>query len=1307
MFRFFFTVLLLSACCTPSGWAEERSWPNAGLPVVRRSEFADAPTSGPVWALAQTSDGTRWMGSNLLAAYDGARWETLSLPNAYAFRGLAADSAGRLWVGAIGALGYATRDPEGRWHFTSLLTELQRDGGPLPGDIWHVFALGKGAVFVTTDWILRWNEEKFDCWRRPGGARLQAFLRGDEVLVYQPGVGLLRLGATGEPALEVAETALPEYPVTWHIALPGGAALVGLADSAYRRTVDGQLTLLPELSQVLHGTIPSCAVGLDRDLAAIGTFKNGVVFTTATGRPINALSEASGLGEDSVYSLARGPGATLWTGLGNGAASIEPPDRITAFDPRLGVKGSPIKVLGVGNGACALTSKTVFEFTTDSSRATLAPQPRLWDAAVIGRTLWLGGFGGLWRREGASWNHEYHVSADVPCLTGTQRTPDAVVFVEGYALKVLQPGNYGWVAHDLGQSLTDTPLSLVEDSNGDLWASTLVGGIFCFTWSSAASKEPGLLRPVAHYRRGYGLPADATHPHLIRLGKRLFAFCANEILQLNRAGTAFEPVKELAEFIGLSATPAPETNQAISYWLVRSRLLGPSSPPSLLRIHLGETADSPLDWKPVQTTGLDAEKQGSRIDLIDSSDGPVLWVADNLGWLRLPMSALAEAPPPPAVLLQDVQSGPTRLTLGFTSPLFPAKTRHLVFRFRAERRDDGTPVYYQTRLNSADTEWSPPTLEPFRGYDGLAWGNHVFAVRALDRFGRPSPQVTTVFTIEMPWYRRPSTFALYALSAALIAAALVRWRSNQLRRQNQRLNQLVTERTRELELSNTAKSEFLENVSHEIRNPLNGLSGMLELLQDGELKPQERELARSLKACAENLTRVSEEVLGYSKLEYGYVSLQAKPFAVDDLFRELVDLFRSTTTRSHLKFEVVLADGFLDGFVGDVAKIKTILGNFIGNALKYAPSSDIELRAEAFPTEGGMVDLFFEVTDHGPGVPAAEQELIFQKFVRGSSAKKSEVPGTGLGLATCRMLAKAMNGSVGLESPASGGATFYLRVLVPHTARETLPAVAFPATPPSAPCRRALIVEDEVYNQRVLQGVALELGYAPTAAARASEAIAALTTADFEVVFLDWELSGSKGGEVARHVRKGRNGTKTVVIATTAHDSDEVRRRCTEAGMDGFLLKPYSKERIRQMIAQIRASREAGSVVPVADHRDGGPAGPSSLNLEAFALYARSRGMEAVHASQDYISAVETELALLREGTTAAEASATTGPAHRLRALAGLIGAQDLSRLARLLETDPSADRGDLMQELTEVWQRLKIQLAAPPRESDLEGRSS
>jgi len=1294
--RFIFTLLFLGLSCTGPRSAAEIVFSEAGLPIVRKSDVAGIPTSGPVWATAQTPDGTRWVGSNLLAAFDGVHGETIPLPNAYAFRGLASDASGRLWVGAVGAIGYVTHDLGGHWSFTSLLPELLRAGEPNPGDIWHVHALGHGAVFVTKDWILRWDGQKFDHWHRPGATRLQAFSGPADVLIYQDGVGLLRLGPTGEPVLQIAEADLPEHPITWQVASPDGSALLGLGDAAYRRTATGELVLLPELTRFLRGSVPSCAMGMGRDSVAIGTFKKGLVFASTAGTLINTAGEANGLGDDSVYSLGLGPSARLWVGLSNDLVDIEPPLRATAYDTRLGLKGTPLKVLGNGDAVCVLTDKTVFDLAAAGPTSTLPLQPRLWDAASIDGTLWAGGFGGLWRKSETSWVHEYYVSADVSRVVSIRHLPHTLVFTENYSVKALQSGPAGWVAHDLGQRVNDTPLSLVEDEAGDLWVSTRVSGIYRYAWSSSPALEtPPPLRLVAHYRAGYGLPAGTTQPLLTCLGGQMYTFSGDGILGLNREGTGFEPVRTLEGFVGLSAAALPHEDRPTAYWLVQSRLLGPAAPPSLLRVSIGQTADSALEWKPISAISLNTNGPARRIDFVESVHGDALWAAHRAEVLRLSLSALAETPAPPQVTLQAAETLETRTPLNGAHPTFSAKTRHVAFYFSAVTPEGDPEVFYQTRLDGSATDWSAPSRQPLREYDGLAPGTHLFAVRALDRFGRPGLPANGVFMIATPWYRTPLALVGYAVVALVQLLGWIRWRSNRLRRQNQRLNQLVTERTRELELSNTAKSEFLENVSHEIRNPLNGLTGMLELLHEGELKPRERELARSLKACAENLARVSEEVLGYSKLEYGYVSLRNRPFAVDALFRGLVDLFQAQATRVGAVFTVKFAAGFVDGFLGDEDKIKTILGNFISNALKYAPGSPIELTADAHPIEGGMIDLFFEVTDHGPGVPEAEQELIFQKFVRGSAAKESDTPGTGLGLATCRMLAKAMNGSVGLESPPNGGATFYLRVLVAPAKLKTTNKISRAETSPSSG-RRALIVEDEPYNQTVLQGVALDLGYTPTTSANAQEALAALASVEYDVVFLDWELPGAKGGDVARQVRARPDGVRPIVIATTAHDSEEIRDRCAEAGMDGFLLKPYSKERIRQMIEKVRSTRTAGvnDEVPRNRDRDSGThTSTSELNLEAFALYQRGAPENSVDARADYIAAVEKELNLLRQNIETRQTPLVHGSAHRLRALGGLIGAQDLSRVARQLETAALPDCPSLQQELVVAWSELKQHL--------------
>lgn len=1276
-----------------------RTWaaPQIGLPVVRRYDADQVQISGAVLAMAQGPDGTRWVGSNVLAVSEGSGWQTLDLPRAYAFRGIAPDTTGRVWIAAVGALGYFARDQTGHWRHTSLLEDVQRLGISQLGDVWHVYPLGRGAVFITTTRILRWNGSKFDHWQLPSAVRLQAFPQGDDVLIYQAGVGLLRLRAEGQPSLELPEAALPRHPMTWQIDLGKGDSLLGLEDHVYRRSGNGSLVHLPKLSEFLRNSLPSSAVAVGPNLIAVGTFKKGVVFATREGDPIASVGGETGLGEDTVYSLTTDSSSRLWVGLNSGRVSIESPDRVTALDARSGFRGTPLKVLSSDHETFhILTRKTVYEIGMEGTpRMALEPQPLFWDAAEVGCKIWAGAFGGLWRLDSPSPQHEYHVSADISLVSSLLDRPQSVLFVEGYQLKTLDLGPYGWVAHELGQEMADTPLSLVEGAEGDIWVSTLIGGIYRYAWSQPRAGQAPTLRRLAHFREGHGLPNEATRPRLYRLGDRIIAFSSNGILQLNHEQTAFERVPATEGFIGRAATAVMPGNEKTAYWLVQTQALGPLAPLSVLRVAL-KNSDNEIEWEPIELPGLATSGQVTSFDFTDSPEGGVLWIGNDRELLRFSASHLARASDVPSLQLLKVRAGDHDLDPARPRPTLQPNFPNLTLSLAPVRPASESGTFYQTRLDHAEPGWSKPTASSTRDLTGLSHGPHVFAARAIDRFGQVSPALEYNFVVATPWYLRPEASVGYIVIGTLGVVGLVRLRSRKLQRQNERLNRLVAERTRELELSNTAKSEFLENVSHEIRNPLNGLSGMLELLQEEELNPPQRTLARSLKACADHLSRVSEQVLGYSKLEYGYVNVEPAPFQVRELLGEITDLFSMQAAQHKIPITVEIPHHFVDGFVGDAEKIKVILSNFLANALKYAPRSPIEVNVEAQPYEGEMIDLFFEVTDHGPGVPANEQELIFQKFVRGSAAKNANIPGTGLGLATCRVLAKAMNGSVGLESPPSGGATFYLRVLVARLVSPPPPATELDphAQRKEAKSIQALIVEDEPYNQTVLRGVSLHLGFEPTIASNGAEALAAASRARFDVVFLDWELPGQKGGEVARELRGRLNGAHPIIIATTAHDSDDIRRQCIEVGMDGFLLKPYSKERIQQTIEAARARRSNPANSTLLSSTE---VSPSGLNLEAFTHYARGKEKEA-DAVRDYVEAIEIELRLVTCAEKQRDLAALASAAHRLRALAGLTGAKEITVIASKVETlarqpDPGPLR-DLVEQLSAAWSKVKPQLA-------------
>jgi signal transduction histidine kinase/CheY-like chemotaxis protein/HPt (histidine-containing phosphotransfer) domain-containing protein len=808
-------------------------------------------------------------------------------------------------------------------------------------------------------------------------------------------------------------------------------------------------------------------------------------------------------------------------------------------------------------------------------------------------------------------------------------------------------------------------------------------------------ERENLGRPAEPGPRGEDDPPRPTpHSQLVRVGARTFAFAETQILAAE-AGRGFAPVPELAGWVGVVAAGRP--GSATGYWISQCLgTLGEGAPYALLRITVADGGRGALRWEPLRVGGIDFIDEVTSLDLTDGADGPVIWIGGKGGLLRARLDQLRVSSNPRPLQLRTVQTageGAPWLELAPRGPpLLRPGFRGISFGFSAAQPMEVTPlaVYYQTRLAPIEPDWSPPGHLHERDFTGLAPGRYTFLARRVDRYGRAGEPVSYPFAVAAPWYARWPALVGGGLVLATAGWGLLRWRLRRLRAQRDRLDRLVAHRTRELELSNTAKSEFLENISHEIRNPLNGIVGLVNLLQPARLAPAEREVAQSLKASADHLRRVSEEVLDFSQLESGYVTVEHRPFALASTLGQVVELHAGTARAkgTTISLQVPADDGH--EFLGDAAKLRTIVGNFLGNALKYAPGSPVEVRADWTEDADGTVQLFVAVTDRGPGLPVEEQELVFQKFVRGSGAKAAGATGSGFGLAICRTLARRMGGNVGVESPVGAGsggrpragASFHVwlplrRVPAGPAGDRREPAEA----PAGAPVELALVVDDEAYNRTVLAGIARELGYEPMAAPTAAAALEGAGRPGVAVVFLDLDLPDGRGDEVARRLRARPGGGGLVIIATTGHDSAAARERCAAAGMDGFLLKPFDLDAVRRALAEVTGQRD------------------QEARRRAFELYARGGAAGASDPAAAFLRAIAAEVAALRAGAAGDDRAAIHGAAHRLRSLAALVRARDLQRAAVQLEQQSAAmspgERAPWIDEAIAGAERLRAELSA------------
>jgi signal transduction histidine kinase len=1000
--------------------------PAAGVsPSERGYAVIDVPVSsqqfvdGPVLALARTSDGELVVGSNRLATFDGHAWQRIEVPDATRFLALAVDSGPgadvRVWYVAEGALGYVERHADGEWLSTALTVPLIAAGLTDLNDIVAVEPDGHGAaIFVTRSRVLRWDGTTFRIWELPSAGRLYSFKYRGELYVCQPGVGLFRMLADG-PQLRLRQAELPGgQAVVALIDVPSGEDLAVSNNEELYRQVPGGWEKLVEASALLRGRrLVVGALKTDADTIALGTANGGLMLTRTDGSLVSLVNTRSGLPDDTTDKMLSDGDSGLWIGTGSGLVRLTGAGRTSLFDQReFHGYGNFQRVLEHAGRTWVLASHRAHELVptpaTEPARFNRLETfwPRLYDGVERAGNLWLCGTGGLWRVQDGLAVREQAVTGDAYQLATPEWLPDGLVYTDRHSLNALLPDGTGWHGVTLYDALESPPVSLLLDRVGRLWISTRSGGVRAFRWDAGAH----VLRLLAHLQPGRGLPVGTHGPSLVPWGEGVAILTDSAVLTCTNPREPVVSVARLADFVVDHAMALPDGDMLLS---VRHKALGPAAPQAIIRVRLAAGPDG-ISWIPVVTPGLDHIGSVNSMNLTGPSGKEVLWIGGNNALLRIEGLSLDVASPVPAVHLLDVRfNGMHRAVLrSIRRQIFGPEITQLSFGYSTGA--GGEALFYQSRLAGIEHAWSPPQTVPGREFTGLPAGTYEFEVRAIDRFGRAGPVATYAFLLESPWYRRPWALASWAVLLGLAVFGAVRWRFRRLKNHATRLTQLVNERTRELSLSNTARAEFLDSLSHELRRPLNGLASLILRLEGSGLTPAQKKHAQLLRQGTESLTRVCDEVLDYSRHEYGAVPLTVRPFRLKEVLEEAVAEGSPDGPPPVLHFP----REFVDGFVGDDLKLKTVATNFVANAQKHAAGAAVEIAVSCADEAAGMAHIIIEVSDGGPGVPAEEQELIFKRFVRGSRARQGRVPGSGIGLATCQMMARLLGGSVGVESPA-------------------------------------------------------------------------------------------------------------------------------------------------------------------------------------------------------------------------------------------------------------------------------------------------
>jgi signal transduction histidine kinase/DNA-binding response OmpR family regulator/ligand-binding sensor domain-containing protein len=1182
------------------------------------------------WSILQDKHGIIYVGNQTgLLEFDGVSWRKIDVPNNLV-SSMAIDNSGIIYVGGIDEIGFLAPDSKGVLQYVSLLEHLAVDKRRF-SYAWETHWTKEGIYFRTSKYLFRWNPDnkKINVWESDSGFHI-SFVCNGTLFIRRENVGLIKMD-TGTGSLKVVPGGETFAKKKIYMMAPydNKKLLIGTrADGFYTYDIYNGIEAVPfptgadnylKEKQLYHG------IRLSSGDFALATLRGGLVIIDSQGRLKEMFNKSCGLQDDNVNYVFEDFQGSVWLAMDRGISKIEYVSPLSIYDDRSNLPGNVQAVTKHNKDLYAGTTRGLFFLASSYGfRPAAGISSSCWSLLSIEGSLLAATTGGVFLVDGKN-NIKHRVIKNRSYfLLPSKREPNRIwVGTREGLVSLYSTGenrNGKWKKEHLFENITAQIRTIVEDKKGNLWLGTRTKGVLKVDFPG---KDKMIHPLVTRYQPSHGLPPGGMGVYTAA-GHVMFA-TNKGIFRFDGVNKRFIPDLTLGEVFadGSRGVFRIVEDKNKNIWLH-------SDSRNFQAIPRPDEAGG---------TFVINEKPFLRIPdvqvntIYPDPDGVIIWFAGNEGLMRYDPRVKKNYDRDFPTLIRKVLANGRLIFSGYRYrhkidsdvknlfPIFDYKDRNLRFEFAAPFFEDESETRYQYLLEGYDEVWTAWNKETKKDYTNIDSGTYTFRVKAKNVYGNLGKEAVFQFKVLPPWYKTWWAFLFYAILFILVVSFIVKWRSGKLEREKQRLEQIVKERTKEineksrlleeksekLKEIDKMKSRFFANISHEFRTPLTLIMGPLEqMLSKSRDKEQQKNLNLMLRN-SQRLLGLINQLLELSKFENGKVKLQACRQNIIPFLKGIAASFDPVTIENELDLTFHTKEENITIYF-DPGKLEEALFNLLSNAVKFTPAGGkITVAVTKNPAKeadfpSGWLEI--SVCDTGPGILSNQLPHIFNRFYQLDSTYEHHQKGSGIGLSIAKELVELHHGKIDAHNikGKNSGTEFIIRlpmgdahlkpgeivepseelykpkklkgipaldmmekeldVLVDKAEIDDSVETDTPTSEEDTPGLKPekdiiLVVEDSADFRDYIRG-SLEPLYTVVEAKDGREGIKKAQKIIPDLIISDIMMPGKDGYELCRELKNDIKTCHIPIILLTAKASEASVIQGLETGADDYITKPFS-----------------------------------------------------------------------------------------------------------------------------------------------------